>query len=212
MEKILKFFEKTLGINTETQIKIIISLIFILFFVTLYIILVKILWRKIENIKTRYITKKTLLYVTVIFIIFTLDQIWFRGFRNAGTFLGLFSAALAIALKDLITNIAGWFFIIIRRPFTVGDRIQVGENMGDVIDIRLFQFTLVECGNWVDADQSTGRIIHVPNGKIFTEPLSNYTKGFEYIWNEIPVLITFESNWKKAKRYWNRLLINTAVS
>ena len=200
MEKILKFFEKTLGINTETQIKIIISLIFILFFVTLYIILVKILWRKIENIKTRYITKKTLLYVTVIFIIFTLVQIWFRGFRNAGTFLGLFSAALAIALKDLITNIAGWFFIIIRRPFTVGDRIQVGENMGDVIDIRLFQFTLVECGNWVDADQSTGRIIHVPNGKIFTEPLSNYTKGFEYIWNEIPVLITFESNWKKAKK------------
>jgi small-conductance mechanosensitive channel len=81
----------------------------------------------------------------------------------------------------------------------VGDRIQIGSNAGDVIDIRVFQFTLMEIGNWVGADQSTGRIIHVPNGKVFAEPLANYSKGFHYIWNEIAVLITFESDWQKAK-------------
>ena len=54
--------------------------------------------------------------------------------------------------------------------------------------------------NWVDADQSTGRIVHVPNSKVLREPLANYHIGFEYIWNEIQVRITFESAWKKAKR------------
>ena len=96
-------------------------------------------------------------------------------------------------------NLAGWLFLVWRRPFNVGDRIQIGEHRGDVIDVRIFQFTIMEIGNWVDADQSTGRIIHVPNGKIFREAQANYTQAFHYIWNEIPVLVTFESDWRKAK-------------
>jgi len=68
-----------------------------------------------------------------------------------------------------------------------------------VIDIRIFQFTLLEIGNWVQADQSMGRIIHVPNGIVFTEAQANYTSGFKYIWDEISVLVTFESQWQQAK-------------
>jgi len=71
---------------------------------------------------------------------------------------------------------------------------------GDVIDQRIFQFTIMEIGNWVDGDQSTGRVVRIPNGKIFNEPLANYSKGFRYIWSEAQVLVTFESNWKKAKQ------------
>lgn len=63
-----------------------------------------------------------------------------------------------------------------------------------------------------DADQSTGRIIHIPNGVVFSNSQANYTAGFEYIWNEIPVLITFESNWKKAKQILNKVVNNHAVS
>jgi small-conductance mechanosensitive channel len=81
----------------------------------------------------------------------------------------------------------------------VGDRIEIDGVAGDVIDIRYFQFTLVEIGNWVDADQSTGRIIHVPNQKLFFEPVANFTRGFGYIWNEIVVTVTFESDWRRAK-------------
>jgi small-conductance mechanosensitive channel len=117
-----------------------------------------------------------------------------------GTFLGLLSAGIAIALKDPLVNMVAWGFILIRQPFKVGDRIQIGKVSGDVIDIRLFQFSIIEIGNWVDAEQSTGRIIHIPNGVVFTEPQANYTAEFQYIWNEIPVLITFESDWKKAKQ------------
>jgi small-conductance mechanosensitive channel len=125
--------------------------------------------------------------------------------QTLATFFGLLSAGLAIALKEPVANLAAWGFIVWARPFEVGDRIQIGAHAGDVIDLRLFQFTLNEIGNWVSADQSTGRIIHVPNGRIFTEPLANYDKGFKYIWNEVAVLITFESDWKKAKQILARI-------
>jgi small-conductance mechanosensitive channel len=98
-----------------------------------------------------------------------------------------------------LINLLGWAYILWQRPFNVGDRIQIGNHSGDVIDIDLFQIVLMEIGNWVHADQSTGRIIHVPNGKVLTEPLANYTEEFNYIWNEISITITFESDWQKAK-------------
>jgi len=121
------------------------------------------------------------------------------------------TAGIAIALKDPIVNMVAWLFILIRQPFKVGDRIQIGDQAGDVIDIRIFQFSLIEIGNWVDADQSTGRVIHIPNGIVFTTPQSNYTAGFVHIWHEIPLLITFESNWKKAKRILTDIVNKDAV-
>lgn len=146
-----------------------------------------------------YRVRKTSTYVTVGLAILIVGRVWFEGLQSVATFLGLVSAGLAIALRDLVVNLAGWGFILIRRPFEVGDRVQIGDSAGDVIDIRIFQFTLMEIGNWVDAEQSTGRILHVPNGKVLSEVLANYSKAFEFIWNEIPVLVTFESDWRKAK-------------
>jgi small-conductance mechanosensitive channel len=121
------------------------------------------------------------------------------------TILGLASAGIAIAMHDTIANLAGWAFIMSRKPFKVGDRIEVNGIIGDVIDIRILQFSVVECGNWVDAEQSTGRIIHIPNSKALRDPIANYQIGFEYIWNEIPVLLTFESNWEKAKEILTKI-------
>ncbi len=155
--------------------------------------------RQTTDTKTRYSWRKGTAYGIYGLGIFLVFRIWFEGFESLTTYLGLLSAGLAVALKDPIANIAGWLFILWRRPFEVGDRIQIGDHAGDVIDLRIFQFTVLEIGNWVDADQSTGRIIHIPNGKIFTSDQANYSKAFSYVWDEIPVLITFESDWKKAK-------------
>jgi len=156
--------------------------------------------RRIADHKIRYHWRKAATYTVVILGLLIVGRIWVPGLRDVTTFLGLLSAGLAIALKDLVANMAGWAFIIWRRPFEVGDRIQVGDHRGDVIDLRLFQFSLLEIGNWVDAEQSTGRIIHIPNGRVLNEPLANYTKGFPHIWEELPVLVTFESDWRAAKR------------
>jgi small-conductance mechanosensitive channel len=138
-------------------------------------------------------------------VLVLLGVIWIRGGESLATVLGLASAGIAVAMHDTIANVAGWIFIVWRRPFRVGDRIQIAQIAGDVIDIRPFQFSVIEIGNWVDADQSTGRIVHVPNSQVLREPLANYVTGFEYIWHEIPVLITFESNWEEAKAILERI-------
>lgn len=199
MTYLLELIHKTAGLSPDLQIKLITSLVIILFMWLIRTLVLRIVWRQTEDVRSRYIWRKSLTYTAVTLIIILLGFVWYTGFQSMATFLGLVSAGIAIALKDPITNIAAWVFIVARRPFTLGDRIKIGDNAGDVIDIRVFQFTLMEIGNWVDADQSTGRIIHIPNGKVFIETLANYSKGFQYIWNEIPVLVTFESNWEKAK-------------
>ncbi|OHD12129.1 MAG: mechanosensitive ion channel protein MscS [Spirochaetes bacterium GWD1_27_9] len=197
-------------LNQVILLKIIFSGLIIFVLWLIHFLIQKIIWKKTDNIQTRYIWRKITNYSIVIFNALILGSIWITDFKQIGTFLGLLSAGIAISLKDLIINVAGWIFILTRRPFTIGDRIQIGENAGDVIDIRFFQFTLMEIGNWVDSDQSTGRIIHIPNGKIFTDPVANYNKGFEFIWNEIPVLVTFESNWQKAKTILQQVVLRNA--
>lgn len=163
------------------------------------LIAIRIINRNIDETKVRYKWRKNLTYVTSFLGLFIIGSIWSEGFKSFSTFLGLLSAGLAIALKDPVSDFAGWIFVLWRKPLDVGDRIQIGEVKGDVIDIRIFKFTVLEIGNWVHADQSTGRVVHVPNHKIFTDPLANYTSDFEFIWNEIEVLVTFESDWKAAK-------------
>ncbi|WP_428235398.1 mechanosensitive ion channel family protein [Gracilimonas sp.] len=164
------------------------------------IIAVRVLQRNVEDKKAIYKWRKNITYIAFFIGVLIIGQIWFLALGSLGTFLGLLSAGIAIALKDPVTDIAAWLFLIWRKPFDIGDRIQVGNSKGDVIDIRVFKFTILEIGNWVDADQSTGRVIHIPNHKVFTEDLANYTSDFEFIWNEMGVLVTFESDWKKAKK------------
>jgi small-conductance mechanosensitive channel len=169
-------------------------------------ITLRIVSRQTDDSRIRYTWSKGTRYIVYIIGILWIGRIWFEGIASLATYLGLLSAGLAVALKDPIASIAGWVFILARRPFEVGDRIQIGEHSGDVIDQRIFQFTILEIGNWVDADQSTGRIIHIPNGKVFIEDVANYTKAFSYIWDEMKVLITFESDWKRAKQILSEIV------
>lgn len=149
--------------------------------------------------KRWYRLRKISSYVASGVVIAGLGLVWIEGFRQLTTFFGLLSAGVAVALKDWLVNLAAWSFILWRRPFDVGDRIEIGELKGDVVDIRLFQFSLLEVGGWVDADQSTGRLVHVPNGLVFTRPLVNYDRGLGFVWHEVPVLVTFESDWRRAR-------------
>ncbi|MEM8968689.1 MAG: mechanosensitive ion channel domain-containing protein, partial [Bacteroidota bacterium] len=186
-------------VSQTIQLKLAYSLLVILSLWLLRFFGLKLIFRGVKNPKDRYYWRNGVKNVTNALLAIIIGSIWIESVGSLATFFGLVGAGLAIALQDPIANIAGWLFILIRRPFEVGDRIQVGEHAGDVIDIRFYQFTINEIGNWVDADQSTGRIIHIPNGRVFKEPQANFTQGFHHIWNEIEVRVTFESNWKKAK-------------
>ena len=199
MIKFQHYLSESMGLTPDSINKIILSLAFIILLYLFQLLVLQIVWRQTKNVRTRYQWKRSLSFVLPFVGLIIIVAIWSEAFRQFGAFLGLFTAGLAIALKDPLTNLAGWFFVVVRHPFVVGDRIKVGEHAGDVIDIRLFQFTILEINSWIEADQSTGRIIHIPNGKVFTEPQINYTTGFNYIWNELQVRLTFESNWEKAR-------------
>ncbi|MDF1574729.1 MAG: mechanosensitive ion channel [Bacteroidales bacterium] len=199
MNGLSKILQDTLGIAPENQTKLFYSVLILVAFGLIRFAMLKIVWRLTEDPKTRYTWKRTASFTLGTLTLIMIGSVWIRAMSQFGAFLGLLTAGLAIALKDLLTNIAGWIFILARKPFGLGDRVQIGDLAGDVIDIRIFQFTLLEIRNWVKADQSTGRIIHVPNGMIFTKAQANYTSGFKFIWNEIAVLLTFESNWQLAK-------------
>ena len=186
--------------------KIILSLAVIVLVSTINTIIKFVMRKHISDLKARFNWTKTIYYINVIIGTLVIGKIWFAGFNSILTFLGLLSAGIAIALKDIMLNYAGWIYIVWKKPFHLGERIQVGDIKGDVVDIRSFQFILMEIGNWVHADQSTGRLIHIPNGQIFTTPIHNYEAGFTYIWSEILVNITFESNWEKAKNILLQIL------
>lgn len=199
MQNISDSVQRYLGVDLEVQNRILTSLLAVLVLIIIQRIVLMFVYRRTKDIGTRYHWRKFATYITFGLMVFIVGSMWFSGFYSLSTYLGLVSAGVAIALQTPLTNLAGWFFILWRRPFHVGDRIEIGDVKGDVIDQRIFMFSLMEIGNRVNAEQSTGRVMHVPNGKVFSEPLANYTDGFQYIWNEIPVLLTFESDWKKAK-------------
>lgn len=205
----MQLLSEYLHVSPALLEKLILSVGIFLLLSAVRFILNLVIRRRIADPKLVYRSRRAILYAYTLLLMLLIGPIWLKGFASLTTFLGLASAGVAVAMHDTIANIAGWFFIIWRKPFKVGDRIQIGETAGDVIDIRFFQFSIVEIGNWVDADQSTGRIVHVPNSKVLRESLANYHIGFEYIWNEIPILITFESDWKKAKGLLETIANNT---
>jgi small-conductance mechanosensitive channel len=207
---LMEWVQGLTGMSFETQGKIVTSLLALLCVYLLRRIVMRVVDRRVDDPRLVYQWSKGSSQVAFVTAGLLVAMIWLEAIRSLGTFLGLLTAGLAIALKDLVASLAGWVFIMWRRPFQLGDRIQIGDKAGDVVDIRIFQFTILEIGNWVDADQSTGRVIHIPNSLLLTEPLANFTSQFEFIWNELPVLITFESDWHRAKEILEAILESKA--
>lgn len=184
------------------------SVIAIVVLVALRWALVRAIVPKLDSSHASFRLRKSSTYLTVSLAVVILAFVWATELGTVGSFVGIMAAGLVIALSDLLKDLAGWMYIYTRRPFRAGDRIEIGDHAGDVIDIRAFRFSLLEIRGWVDADQSTGRIVHVPNGMLFNTPMANYTEGFPFVWHEIAVLVTFESDWKLAEQ----ILMDTIVA
>lgn len=212
MEAVTNWLSDFISFENRIFEKLFLSVIVIIFAFIIRWIAVGIVSRSVDEVRDKYYGIRATKYVVGTLNLIALLFIWGSEIESFATFIGLISAALTIALKDLFVNFAGWIFILVRKPFQLGDRVQIGDHRGDVIDIRVFQFTINEIGNWVDADQSTGRIIHIPNGKVFTEPQANFNQGFSHIWHEIDVVVTFESDWKKAKELLTEIVEKHAAS
>lgn len=139
--------------------------------------------------------RRTAVFIAVVAIV----MVWSPGFGDLLTLLTVIGAGMAIALREVVLSLAGWARITFMNSYKEGDRIEINGVAGDVIDIRMLRTTLMEIRGWVDADQSTGRMIHFPNAWIFMYALYNYTRSFKFIWNEIPLTVTFRSDWRAAR-------------
>ena len=120
----------------------------------------------------------------------------FAKWYTAAVSLGLFSLVLGFALQTPISSIIGWFYIIIRTPYRIGDRIQVGDFTGDVVEISYLDTTLWEFhGDYLSNDVPSGRLIRFPNTLVLQSQVYNYSwRKFPFIWNEIPFHIAYESD------------------
>jgi small-conductance mechanosensitive channel len=205
-EEIISYFQEYWQLNPELQYKIFYTVIAVVILVLLKIIALKIVFKRFQQVKERYFWKNSVNNTYYFLLLVFLFNIWVEQVESLATLVGLVGAGLVIALQAPVMNIAGWIFIIIRKPFDVGDRIEINGVAGDVIDIRFFQFTINEIGNWVAADQSTGRIIHIPNGEVFKSTQANYDQGFSHVWDEISLRVTFDSDWKKAKQLCEKIV------
>lgn len=155
--------------------------------------------RRVSASKDRYTLRKVISILVTVLVFASLFAIWIERTTTLIIAYGILSAGVAIALQDLLRNIAGGILIIISSPFKAGDRIQVGDSTGDVLDIGSFNTTIMEIREWVDADQYTGRILHIPNSFVLNQTIKNYTRDYSFIWDEIRILLIYGSNWKKAE-------------
>jgi small-conductance mechanosensitive channel len=153
----------------------------------------------------RYKSSKLTGRIVAITTIVWLALIWSPGAGGIVTILTIVGAGLAIAMREVLLSLVAWVVITFRHLYDPGDRIEVNGVRGDVVDVRLLHSTLMEVGGWVDADQSSGRIVHVPNNWIFQHAAFSYTHGFPYIWNEIVITVTFRSNWQEVRKLMLRL-------
>jgi small-conductance mechanosensitive channel len=179
--------------------KLILSVIVLLASVVIRHLLHRVLINRLSDDSPHiYVVHKVTGYAVSALAVFLITGIWLEHVGNLSVALGILGAGLAFALQEVIGSIAGWVTILTGRPFTIGDRIETGGIRGDVVDISVLRTTLMEIGNWLGGDHNTGRIVTVSNALIFKEPLFNYSRHLHYVWDEVMVPITYESDWQQA--------------
>ena len=111
--------------------------------------------------------------------------------------VGLFGLALSWALQTPIESFTGWLLNSFRGYYRVGDRISVGDVFGDVARIDFLTTTVFEAGGpdkRVRAAQSTGALITFPNNEVLRSNITNFTRDFPYVWDEMSVAVANESD------------------
>lgn len=197
--EICKYLSKLTHIN-KAYFLIVIELLVTYFIIkVIRFIIVKVYTKLVEDARKRYLYNQkvnlisNLIFAVIIFLILN------PYMKNVITIISFVSAALTLALREMITNWFAGLYIKIKKPFKVEDRIEIDSKKGDVINISDLSFEMLEVGERVYGEQSTGIIVHLPNSIVFSKPIKNYNKAFKYIWNEILVEVPLDADIEKTK-------------
>jgi len=120
--------------------------------------------------------------------------------KAVGISAGFMGMVLGWSLQAPVTGIAAWLMIILKRPFKTGDRVVIAGIIGDVMDVTLTHIILNQVGGTVGGEERSGRAVLIPNAIMFGQVIMNYTLQQDYILDEVPVRVTFESDWEEAER------------
>ena len=145
------------------------------------------------------VLKNFIWFVSVIIVL----VIWLGVGSNFTVAMGVLGAGVAFASQELIGSFTGFINIITGNLYQIGDRVKIGNVIGDVMDINLLRTTIMEIGDWVKADQYSGRIVSVANRYVFSDPVFNYTKDWNFLWDEFMIPITYSSDWKLAEKNYH---------
>ena len=158
----------------------------------------KVFGRKIEDKTTLFNFNRITDLVAIILILGIVLSLLFANWYATMVSFGIVSLILGFALQNPITSFFGWIYILIRKPFEVGDRICIGNVYGDVINVSYIDTTLWEFnGDYLSGDHPSGQIIRFANSKVFSEYVYNYSWPlFPFIWNELGLFISYESDLK----------------
>ncbi len=135
-------------------------------------------------------------YLVMIFLVFIIFTLLYGVIGPVITSIGLLAAGLTLALQRPILNIAGWFSIIAKKPYRIGDRVDIGSISGFVHEISLMHTHL----SLVEKEESTGRVVFVPNEQALTLPIVNYTKGSALVWDSIRVKLPISADSAAAEK------------
>ena len=189
-----KFWQRQLLTSLALLLGVVAALVLLRFVVSRYV----------DDPDRRY-TANRALSIAMTFVLFIgLGVIFLRQFPNLFTGIGVVLAGVAIALQEVILSFFGFFAIRGARGYRVGDWVRVGEHYGEVIDIGLLvtileEVTPIEFGS-PSGGTKTGALIWVNNNTIFREKMTNYTRGFPYIWTTLVYTVTLESDWQHAEK------------
>ena len=172
----------------------------------LYLFLSRILYPILYKRDRLFTARRLSRYITLAIMLAVVLGFFFRDLKDVGLTIGLTAAAIVIVLQDLFSSFVGWFVIVASRKVRVGDRVEIGGQKGDVVDIQLLRTTLVELNNWLEVDEPTGRVIVLPNNFIFKENVVNYSHIHSRYWNKIDVTVTFETPAAEAEELLTRVL------
>lgn len=168
----------------------------------LYRIAAREIGEQVADAEKRHRYRKRVSYTIAAAVVLVLSIAFFDAVRELGTVLGFIGAGLAIALREYLASFLAWFYILGQRNIRLGSRIEIGGAggvRGDVIDIGVFKLTLVEVRGEGMGEQSSGRLVTLPNFKVLTDPVFHFTAGSPFVWDEIDFTITFESDWERAR-------------
>ena len=166
--------------------------------------------KKIEGRKGYVINQAVQIILNILEVVFLL-VIWNEYIQSLMTLISVTSAAMTIALRELILNFFCGIYIKMKKPFQVEDRIEVKGIKGDVMNISSLNFEVLEISTKEEHGQSTGVIVTFPNSIVFSEPVRNLNKGFKYIWDELTVKVPMDCDLVKNKQELYKIVNNIEI-